>query len=118
MISDNLTPGKFSDQQAASFINQSSVKGRKERGQFFTPLPVGNFNDTDGKKDAKSYYGCYDMSGNVWEWTSSIYSGVYPVVRGGDWYYYAALCKVTNRSSYDPSSRRSGSVGFRLVLDF
>jgi Uncharacterized conserved protein len=34
-------------------------------------LPVGSFNGTGGKNDAKSYYGCYDMSGNVSEWTNS-----------------------------------------------
>ena len=43
MTSNNLTPGQFSEQQAAFFVRRSSVKGRKERGQFFTPLPVARF---------------------------------------------------------------------------
>ncbi|MBI4578142.1 MAG: SUMF1/EgtB/PvdO family nonheme iron enzyme, partial [Planctomycetes bacterium] len=33
------------------------------------PMPVGYLNGTGGRNDAKSYYGGYDMSGNVWEWT-------------------------------------------------
>ncbi len=43
MASDKITPAEFSDQQAASFINQTSLKERKGRGQFFTPLSVSRF---------------------------------------------------------------------------
>jgi len=80
------------------------------------PTLVGYFNGTDPRKDAKSYYGCYDMSGNVWEWTSSIYSGTSRVVRGGDWDDIASICQASSRLYYTPSSRNKG-IGFRLVLD-
>ncbi|MCA1899879.1 MAG: SUMF1/EgtB/PvdO family nonheme iron enzyme [Chloroflexi bacterium] len=75
-----------------------------------------------------SPYGCADMSGNVWEWTSSLYKP-YPykaedgredeknagpgVLRGGSWYDVADSVRAANRLSYAPVVNLN--VGFRCA---
>jgi formylglycine-generating enzyme required for sulfatase activity len=80
------------------------------------PLPVGALPNN------LSPYGCIDMSGNIWEWTSSRYNPDLPgfhVVKGGSWGYTIHHCKCNVRSacSVTTPSRdyRAQGTGFRVM---
>jgi len=90
--------------------------------------PVGAF------EGGKSAYGLYDMSGNVWEWTSSRYEaypgntrksenygGNYRTLKGGSWwdcsfYQCGISAPVYNRSFFHPKTKNN-SFGFRCAKD-
>jgi serine/threonine-protein kinase len=83
-----------------------------------SPVPVGAIQQN------VSPYGCRDMAGNIWEWTTSLYHPALPdfhVVKGGSWGYSIHHTKLFVRSACSvtiPSrAYRAQGTGFRIVID-
>ena len=107
----------FGDQIDSTKVNY----GRKNKGI----LKVGSF--------PPNGYGLYDITGNVWEWTSDFYSadyyavstvenhkgperGRFKVIRGGSWHSGAMCVQTYYRNGLSPSWV-DFAVGFRCVKD-
>ncbi len=67
--------------------------------------------------DGASPFGCHDMAGNVWEWTSSYYDNKRKdafVLRGGSWYDFSDWCRCAYRNFCGPIIRNF-RAGFRCA---
>jgi formylglycine-generating enzyme required for sulfatase activity len=98
---------------------------------IFDATSNGQSSDVGSRPDGASWVGAEDMSGNLWEWTSTVYS-FYPynaadgresqnelfsrAVRGGSWVSEVAMMRSSNRAAAEPA-RRDPNNGFRCVRD-
>ena len=98
--------------------------------------PSNQTAEVGSKPSGASWVGALDLSGNVWEWVSSLYKP-YPyniddgredqnnttdqrVIRGGSWdgsVTEASNLRGAERFSYGPSSQHS-DIGFRCALSY
>jgi formylglycine-generating enzyme len=101
------------------------IKGRSASSGSGSPKPVGTY------EEGKSPFGCYDMTGNVWEWANDWYQEDYyryapiinpkgpnkgssRVLRGGSWIHDAASSRCAKRYSRPPEYA-DNYIGFRCA---
>lgn len=85
----------------------------------------GNTCAVDAYPEGVSWCGCYNMSGNCWEWTSTVEIATngaekgqeVNVVRGGSWYATSRSCRVSFRGEGRRASGKYNTIGFRLVAE-
>lgn len=100
--------GNFADQSATKVLGAETIASYRDG--FATTAPVGSF--TPNK------LGLFDLSGNVWEWCSDLYTPgrEHRVLRGGAWSSKTQRSLLsTFRYDVVPTTR-STDVGFRCVL--
>ena len=129
---------RFAGTNDSTKLAEYSWYADKTVGSFdFRERQVGSGSTHSVATKKPNALGLYDMSGNVWEWTSNWYSKTYQisdndkpvtnpkgpssglarVVRGGSWYSYAYACRNSNRWNYGYKYPRNDDIGFRCAKD-
>jgi uncharacterized protein (TIGR02996 family) len=92
----------------ANFDGNHPAGQAKEGPYLERPSKVGSY--------PPNQLGLYDMHGNVWEWTDTLYDsdGSHRVVRGGGWDWSGSDCRAASRDWLVPSSRFDG-LGVRVA---
>ena len=114
---DGAVNGWINHSTNTGFVNTQIYRDLVDNGGYTTP--VGSY------ESGKSHYGCYDMAGTAYEWTSTIITSTNGAergkeingVRGGSW--YSTGSSGTSLSTGEGRMRNGGyhSVGFRIAME-
>lgn len=114
------------DGRVRGWINHTDFTGFVYCDLFKEILRTGGYTTpVDAHPEGKSAYGCMDMVGNAWEWTStSIVASngaergqIVNAIRGGSWYANKNSCRADFRGEGRFPDHGFNSVGFRLVAE-
>ena len=112
--------------QVRGWINHRDYTGFVYTDLFRKLSADGGFTTAvDHYPNGKSAYGCFDMAGNSWDWTSSEIVATNGAergktvlaIRGGSWYANKNSCRTDYRGEGRRPQGRYSTVGFRLVAE-
>lgn len=129
-------------EKAASWNPATKSKNRFSWGDELPTADRTNFNNhhwgttpVDAFAKGQSAYGCFDMTGNVWEWTATVFDGykgfkAFPyaeyselwfdadhrILKGGSWATRLPLLRASFRNFWRPRFRIA-FAGFRCAAD-
>jgi gamma-glutamyl hercynylcysteine S-oxide synthase len=129
-------------EKAASWNPRTRTRSRFSWGDELPDRQKANFANhqwgttpVDAFPAGQSAYGCFDMTGNVWEWTSTVFDGyaefkAFPyreyselwfdtdhrVLKGGSWATRLPLLRTSFRNFWRPRFRIA-FAGFRCAAD-
>lgn len=107
------------------WVNHDTWTGFIYTDVFSAINAVGGYTSAVGKyTNGVSGYGCYDMAGNLWCWTTTEFIAsngaeagqVVNQVRGGSWYANGGSCKGIDIGEGRAGSGNFNTIGFRLVM--
>jgi formylglycine-generating enzyme required for sulfatase activity len=109
--------GWINHREHAGFVYTDLFRRISDEGGFTTAV--------DRYPKGVSEYGCFDMSGNSWDWTSSeivASNGAergkrVNAIRGGSWYANKNSCRTDYRGEGRNPKGCYSTVGFRLVAE-
>lgn len=107
-----------------NWINHKEYTGFVYTDLFEKLMAEGGYTTpVDRYPKGKSPYGVWDLSGNIWEWTSTLITATngaergqtVNAVKGGSWYANASSCKISMRGEGRKPKMGYNTVGFRVV---